>query len=363
MFPSNRRQFLETLGAGAALFLTRNIPVAADSKVAESVRPNFVPAGKAQAVWWMPDNRISFLSTKANTGGAFGVWLDEAPASAGPPRHVHALEEEGFYILEGDTVFHSGNDTFEGKPGTYFNLARGIPHWWEVTAKAPAKLLTLVAPAGHEGFFAELGTSIDKPARPADQFPEIVELNRVAVKYGVAYLGPSNEPTWGTLRSAKGRKPTMVKPDEGDLFATMGSLLFVKVGAKETEKTYTLVEIKLGPQGEMPLHSLEKQDECLYVREGTIKVTVGDKTYESGPGGFFFVPKGTVHSFRNVGNKPARVLAMTKPAGLEDFIAAACDKGKDALAMPPKPEMKDLERLRKVGERHGVKVVATKVGQ
>jgi quercetin dioxygenase-like cupin family protein len=362
MLQSDRRQFLGALGAGAALFLTRNLPVAADTKVAEAARPRFVPAGKANAIWWLPQNRISFLANKADTGGVFGVWLDETPPAFGPPRHVHSLEEEGFYLLEGDAVFHSGDQTFEAKPGTYFNLARGIPHAWEVTPKAPGKLLTLVVPGGHEGFFAELGTPIDKEPPPADKRPEIVEINRIAAKYGVAYFGPSNQPSWGTLRCAAGRTSTMVRPDEGDIFGTLGSLFFVKVGGKHTQKTYTFVEIKLGPQGEMPLHSLEKHDECLYVREGQITVKIGTAMHKAGPGDFLFVPKGTVHGFRNVGEKPARVLVTTAPAGLEDFFAAAGDKIKDASA-PVRPAMADdLKKLRSVGERHGVKVVATKLG-
>ena len=362
MFHSDRRQFLGTLGAGAGLLLAKPSLALGQAKDAPAVKARYMAPRTARAVWWLPEDRITFLATRQDTGGTIGYWLDEPPAGAGPPRYVHSLEDEGFYILGGEGVFHSGNDTFEGKAGTFFNLARGIPHWWTLSPKTPGKLLTFVAPAGNEGFFEDLGTPIDKPACTADQMPEIVEINRIAAKYGVAYMGPSNDPTWGTLRLAAGRKPTMVPPDGGDLYTSLGCFHFLKVGAKETEKAYTLVEVKLGPQGEVPLQSYAKYDTALYIRDGKLKVRLGDDSYEAVTDGFVFVPKGTVFGYRNVGDKPARVLATTTPAGLEEYLIAACEKGKAADADIPKPDAKDLERLRTIGEKHGVKVVSTKLG-
>jgi uncharacterized RmlC-like cupin family protein len=38
------------------------------------------------------------------------------------------------------------------------------------------------------------------------------------------------------------------------------------------------------------------------------------------PGAFVFVPRGTPHCFQNVGARPARIIVMFTPSGMERFF-------------------------------------------
>jgi len=57
------------------------------------------------------------------------------------------------------------------------------------------------------------------------------------------------------------------------------------------------------------------------VLEGEYQVRLGGKVAVAGAGDYVFVPRGTPHSYRNVGPGPARVLNIMSPAdGVELLV-------------------------------------------
>ena len=58
-------------------------------------------------------------------------------------------------------------------------------------------------------------------------------------------------------------------------------------------------------------------DELFYVLEGEVLFLVGEREVTTRPGALVFVPRGTVHASKVVGNTPARVLAAYVPGGQE----------------------------------------------
>ena len=66
-----------------------------------------------------------------------------------------------------------------------------------------------------------------------------------------------------------------------------------------------------------PLHRHGRDDEYFYILEGTVKFSVNGKEATFGPGAFVHAPRGSIHTFRNVGAAPARMLVTCSPAGLE----------------------------------------------
>lgn len=107
-------------------------------------------------------------------------------------------------------------------------------------------------------------------------------------------------------------KPYMLKADEG----LAGSDL--KASKISTGGLLTLIESHT--DGGAPLHVHTHEDEAFYVIEGTITVTCGDENYEAGPRSFVFLPRGIPHAWDVVG-ETARVLIITVPAMLEEFLA------------------------------------------
>ncbi len=67
-----------------------------------------------------------------------------------------------------------------------------------------------------------------------------------------------------------------------------------------------------GAKVPMP-HSHSKNEECLYVLEGTLRYSVADDTRDLGPGGWMFTPRGSVHQFSNPHEETARALVVLTP--------------------------------------------------
>ncbi|CUR55375.1 putative Cupin 2, conserved barrel domain protein [metagenome] len=65
-----------------------------------------------------------------------------------------------------------------------------------------------------------------------------------------------------------------------------------------------------------PLHRHHHEAEAFYVVEGRLSYRAGEETYELYDGCFIHLPRGVPHAFRIRGDRPARLLALTAPAGL-----------------------------------------------
>lgn len=61
-------------------------------------------------------------------------------------------------------------------------------------------------------------------------------------------------------------------------------------------------------------HIHHNQDETFFFLEGEFIAEVGEKMYDFKPGDVAFIPKGTVHAFKNVGNTPGRLRYVFSPA-------------------------------------------------
>jgi quercetin dioxygenase-like cupin family protein len=96
------------------------------------------------------------ISTAAQTNGSFEVIDYTGPAA--PPPHVHRMREECFYILEGSFTFTLGEDVVEAQQGSFIFVPRGTRHGF--TVRPGGRALLIIAPAGLEGFFEELGRGL-----------------------------------------------------------------------------------------------------------------------------------------------------------------------------------------------------------
>jgi quercetin dioxygenase-like cupin family protein len=92
------------------------------------------------------------------TGGALTV-LEEAPPMADTPRHVHANEDELFYVLEGEHIYRVGDEEIRAGPGDAVFAPRGVPHSQHRVKPGVGRQLVLLTPGGLEGFFRELAAA------------------------------------------------------------------------------------------------------------------------------------------------------------------------------------------------------------
>src|SRR5918998_4574640 len=121
----------------------------------------------------------------------------------------------------------------------------------------------------------------------------------------------------------EGNRGAYVPPDGGDSVWLVGDRITVKLRSEETGGVYSVAEEISPPQGGAtpPTHSQE--DETLYVLEGEVEFLLGEDTIPAGAGSCVYVPRGALHTFKNVGTLPSRVLFVLSPGGFEKFFLEA----------------------------------------
>lgn len=91
----------------------------------------------------------------------------------------------------------------------------------------------------------------------------------------------------------------------------------VKASGTTTGGGLTLIESRT--EGGAPMHVHSREDESMYLLEGSITVRCGDDTFDAGPRAFVFLPRGIPHAW-DVTSGVATVLLFAFPAGLDDFL-------------------------------------------
>jgi len=110
-------------------------------------------------------------ATAAVTAGALTVM--ESTVTQGPPRHVHAHEDECFYVLAGTLVVSCGDEVFEAAPRSFVFLPRGIPHTFHAV-DGQADVLLMAVPGGIEHYFSEINKAVS-----------VEEQERIGAKYDI----------------------------------------------------------------------------------------------------------------------------------------------------------------------------------
>jgi len=69
-----------------------------------------------------------------------------------------------------------------------------------------------------------------------------------------------------------------------------------------------------------PPHHHETYSELFWVLEGNMEFTVAEKTVEVNPGDMVDIPKNTIHTFSNTGDKPCKWFNIHSPKGFSAFF-------------------------------------------
>ncbi|MGH7982664.1 MAG: cupin domain-containing protein [Candidatus Udaeobacter sp.] len=104
------------------------------------------------------------------------------------------------------------------------------------------------------------------------------------------------------------------------------------------------------PGGGPPPHHHLNEDEAFHVLEGRVAFLSGGEWQEVGHGGAAYMPRGVVHTFKNVGDQPSRMLLTAAPSGFEKFFARCAEEF--AKAGGP-----DMSRIIEIGIEHGIHFV------
>src|SRR4028119_2307899 len=133
---------------------------------------------------------------------------------------------------------------------------------------------------------------------------------------------------WEGVRSMpEGNSGAYAPPDGGDSVWLVGDRITVKLTSEDTGGVYS-VAAEISPrQGGPPPEMHSQGDETFYVLEGEVECLLGVDTIVAGAGSCAYAPRGTLHTFKNVGTSPSRVLFVLNPGGFERFFLEAGEPG------------------------------------
>jgi len=140
--------------------------------------------------------------------------------------------------------------------------------------------------------------------------------------------------------------PYLLAP--GEIRRNPRSAPSVKADSHDTAGLLAVFEGTLAP-GEPgpPLHLHTREDEALYVLEGTLLVQIGEDRHELTAGAFAWMPRNTPHTFANAAGTVVRALNITVPGGLEGLFA---EQGEYFAHLRGAPDPAELSRM---GARYG----------
>ena len=107
-------------------------------------RPVVVPPGQGHRI-----GNVEFLARTAESP-RFNFAIIEITAGRVLEEHVHAGEDDAFYILDGELTFTFGDEEAPAPPGTFVLVPPGVAHGFRNDGTVPVRMLNIHAPAGFD---------------------------------------------------------------------------------------------------------------------------------------------------------------------------------------------------------------------
>jgi quercetin dioxygenase-like cupin family protein len=114
--------------------------------------------------------------------------------------------------------------------------------------------------------------------------------------------------------------PVLTGPSEGrSVTYGSGSTAELKIDGEQSGGGWGVVDWHVRAGDEPPLHTHTREDETVYVVEGSITAYLGDQTIEVAAGSYAALPKGIPHGL-TVNGEEAHLLVAVVPAGFEQYL-------------------------------------------
>jgi quercetin dioxygenase-like cupin family protein len=117
------------------------------------------------------------------------------------------------------------------------------------------------------------------------------------------------------------------------------------VSGEQTGGRYCRIDM-LVPSGGGPPPHRHDFEEMFTILDGEIELNFRGEAHQASRGATVNIPANAPHSFRNLSDRPARLLCMCTPAGQEEFFMAVGDPV-DSRTAPP-PALSQAERAERI---------------
>jgi quercetin dioxygenase-like cupin family protein len=155
-----------------------------------------------------------------------------------------------------------------------------------------------------------------------------------------------------------GERVAYLPPSEGRRSLwVLGELVTYKITSYQTGGAYSLFEVTAQPGAGPPPHVHHREDESFYVLEGEYEFLSGEETFQVGAGSLLYIPKGTLHAHKNVGEGEGRMLVAQTPGRLYEYffdeVGKPVDDEEGPLVFEDQPE---VCRIVKVAAKYGIEI-------
>jgi quercetin dioxygenase-like cupin family protein len=152
--------------------------------------PYALARGEGASIPPVMPGAAAIVKAGATTGATFTLYEGTYPPAWGPPPHIHADEDELFYVLEGRLYVRCGRNSWQLEAGGTAFCPRGIPHRPSTDAEKGCRVLVLTSRSapGLDQFFLDVADRMrgQPPGPPSREL-----LNEVGQKYGYTHVSPN----------------------------------------------------------------------------------------------------------------------------------------------------------------------------
>jgi mannose-6-phosphate isomerase-like protein (cupin superfamily) len=98
----------------------------------------------------VPFGNVEFLGLSEHSPRMNVSVITMAPEADGPESHVHAEEDDAFYVLDGELTFLLDDGEVAAPTGTFVLVPPGVKHTFLNPLDRPTRVLNIHAPAGFD---------------------------------------------------------------------------------------------------------------------------------------------------------------------------------------------------------------------
>ena len=154
-----------------------------------------------------------------------------------------------------------------------------------------------------------------------------------------------------------------IPPGEGHSLWVFGELVTNKTTGQQTGGAYSLFEVASRPGTGPPRHVQHREEEAFWVLEGEYEFLIEGLTLTASAGALIYVPKGTLHTHKNIGEDASRMLVTQTPGGLsERFFEEAGLPGTGLSSASSLPTPEEIQRTVELGRKYGIEYPPLTVG-
>lgn len=152
------------------------------------------------------------------------------------------------------------------------------------------------------------------------------------------------------------RSATVLGPDEGPLFDAAGDRYRFLATRELTDGKYGLWEAIVPPGGGPPPHRHTREEEGFYVVEGEVTIVVDGRRVTATAGSFVNMPVGSTHWFKNETSRPAKLLVLVAPGGMEGMFRITGRPVADQREPIAPMSVEEKERLVVTAPQYGIEL-------